>query len=101
MTSLSDTSCRKYWNFTSSWPFSTDVSSGSIPRRDGPLTRAPSFVNVPPWHGHTNSFLSLFHGTVHPRCGHTEESTRSCPSLSVVTYTAFSVTDLRQPSTCS
>jgi hypothetical protein len=37
---------------------------------------------------------------VQPKCGQTEERTINCPLLSFVTYTAFSETALRQPSTC-
>ena len=101
MTSLSETSCRKYWNRTCSWPSCTEVSSVSIPRRDGPLTRVPSRAKVAPWQGQTNWFLSMFQGTVQPRWGQTDVSTRSWPWLSFVTYTAFSEIALRQPSTCS
>src|ERR1700737_3176954 len=82
-------------------PSSTLLSSRSIPLGGGPPSSFPSAAKKPLWHGHRKLSFSARQATEHPRCGHTDESTPSCPFASLITYTAFSEMTFRQPSRCS
>src|SRR5882757_6917383 len=64
------------------------ASSGSFA---GPLTTAPSRLNLLPWHGQSMVPSSIF-DTLHPACVHTEENPLNTPAVGCVSTMSSRIT---------
>src|SRR5450759_5809909 len=75
---------------TTTWPFSTVKTAGSMLRTAGPDFLTPASVKKLAWHGQANSCLASSQWSLHATCGQAADSTATLSPAVRMTKTSSS-----------